>query len=80
MTTGISEQPHDGPIVPHPFLLLFVTAATPTANNDPTIWETESESGQDGVVRKDYADDEDEGQGTDILDDSDSKEDEDAKT
>ena len=65
---------------PRPFLLAFVSPAGKVMrdNGDPTIWETEAQTSDDGIVRTDYADDEDEGRGTSVLDDSDGKEDEDA--
>jgi hypothetical protein len=48
-----------------PFLWLFLEATKPVvASNDPTVAETETESGKDGIVKKDYADDEDEDDGS----------------
>lgn len=66
--------------IPRPFLLAFVSPAGKVMrdNDDPTIWETEAQTSDDGIVRTDYADDEDEGRGTSVLEDSDGKEDEDA--
>ena len=65
-----------------PFLWLFLEAATPVvASGDPTVAETETESGKDGIVKKDYADDEDEDDGTNtntlLLADSGTTEDDD---
>ena len=67
---------------PRPFLWLFLEAATPViAGLDPTVAETETESGKDGIVKKDYADDEDEDDGTNtntlLLADSGTTEDDD---
>ena len=81
MTTGI-VNPVEQPLrtVPRPFLLLFLSPASMVIqnNSDPTVWETETESGKDGIVKKDYSDDEDVGRGTSVIEDSDGKEDEDA--
>lgn len=79
MATEIANQ-QVLPIFPRPFLFMLLAAATPTANDDPTIWETKAETGGDGNVDKDYADDEDDGGGKDtsVIADSDGKEDDDA--
>ena len=58
----MTRHEQEAPVVPLPFLLLFLEVATPALHesDDPTIAETETDSGKDGIVKKDYADDEDE--------------------
>lgn len=60
MASKPSVDPSERGALPRPFLWSFLEAVTPVIrNDDTTVAETETDSGKDGIVRKDYADDED---------------------
>lgn len=82
MTVIPSVDPSERIVSPRPFLWSFLEAATPVIrDDDTTVAETETDSGKDGIVKKDYADDEDQDDGSNtntlLLADSGTSEDDD---